>query len=90
MKAAAILTGGRLISPNVDAVVALGPGGDGGGGYLDLPPVERVLGGDILPPNPTIPEHVDQPADGAVRVATGRIAGISSQTGFALMKRHVT
>src|SRR5262249_34504778 len=31
MKATAVLAGGRLISPNVDAVVALGAGSDGGG-----------------------------------------------------------
>jgi glycine reductase len=90
MKAAAVLTGGRLLSPNIDAVVVLGPGGDASGGLMDLPPADRVLGGDILPANPTIPGIADQPADGSVRVATGRIAGVSSQTGFALLRRYMT
>ena len=89
MKAAAILAGGRLISPNVDAVIGLGAGSDGGG-TLELPPMERVLGGEVLAPNPTVPGFDDQSASGAVRVLAGRMAGVSSQTGYSLLQRHVT
>jgi glycine reductase complex component B subunit alpha and beta len=89
MKAAAILSGGRLIGPNVDAVVALGAGSDGGG-TLELPPVERVLGGETLAANPTVQGFEAQPASGAVRVLAGRMAGVSSQTGFSLLQRIVT
>lgn len=90
MKAAAVLAGGRLISPNVDAVVALGARSDGAGGQLELPPVERVLGGDVLAANPTIPGSADQPARGPVQIPVGAIAGISSQIGFSLLRGYVT
>jgi hypothetical protein len=90
MKAAAILTGGRLLSPNVDAVVTLGSRGDATGGQLELPPVDRALGGDILAGNPTIPGSVDQPATGPVRIPVGAVAGTVSQIGFSLLRTHVT
>jgi glycine reductase len=90
MKAAAILTGGRLLSPNIDAVVALGGRGEGGGGQLELPAVERVLGGEVLPGNPTIPGNDDQPALGPVKIPVGAVAGIVSQIGYSVLRTHVT
>jgi glycine reductase len=91
MKAAGILAGGRLIAPNVDAAVAIGARADGSGGQLELPPMERVLGGDMLAGNPTIPgSEEDQPASGPVKVPVGGIAGISSQTGFSLLRTHLS
>jgi hypothetical protein len=89
MKAAAVLAGGRLISPNVDAVVALGARSDGSGGQLVLPAVERALGGEVLAGNPTIPGSVDQPAGGPVKVPVGAIAGISSQIGYSLLMTQI-
>jgi glycine reductase len=89
MKAAAILTGGRLLSPNVDAVVALGARGEGGG-PLELPAVDRVLGGDTLAGNPTIPGNDDQPASGPVKIPVGAVAGIVSQIGYSVLRTHVT
>jgi glycine reductase len=90
MKAAAILTGGHLLSPNVDTVVTLGSRGDAAGGQLELPPVDRALGGDILAGNPTIPGSIDQPATGPVRIPVGAVAGTVSQIGFSLLRTHVT
>ena len=90
MTAAGILAGGRLIAPNVDAVVAIGARADGAS-HLELPAVARVLGGDTLAGNPTIPgSEEDQPAHGPVKVPLGGIAGISSQTGYSLLRTHIT
>jgi glycine reductase len=88
MKAVAVVTGTRLVSPNVDAIVTLG--GRFGGDQIDLPPVERVLGGDTLIVDRTNPEVPDLPANTAVRVAISSIAGVCSQTGFSRLRNYVT
>lgn len=88
MKAVAIVTGARLVSPNVDAIVTLG--GRIGGDQIDLPAVERVLGGELLILDRTNPDIPDVPAREAARVAIGSIAGVCSQTGFSRLRNYVT
>jgi glycine reductase len=88
MKAVAVVTGTRLVSPNVDAVVTLG--GRFGGDQIDLPAVERVLGGDTLIVDRTNPDVPDLPAGSAAQVAISSIAGVCSQTGFSRLRNSVT
>jgi glycine reductase len=88
MKAVAVITGARLVSPNVDAIVTLG--GRIGGDTVDLPAVERVLGGDTLIVDRTNPAVADVAAESAARVTLGSIAGVCSQTGFSRLRNYVT
>jgi hypothetical protein len=88
MKAVAVVAGTRLLAPNLDAVVTIA--GRYGPERIELPAVERVIGGDVLIVDRTNPEVPDVPVAGAVEVAISSIAGVCSQTGYSPLRITVT
>lgn len=66
-----------FISPRADALVSVGMHEE----PIDLPPVERVIGGPLVGPPVSEPEAEARPAAGALRLRYASLAGVLNQFG---------
>ncbi|MBI3304613.1 MAG: hypothetical protein HYZ72_21325, partial [Deltaproteobacteria bacterium] len=66
-----------FISPRADALVSVGMHEE----PIDLPPVERVIGGPLVGPPISEPDAEARPAAGALRLRYASLAGVINQLG---------
>ncbi|MBI2910890.1 MAG: hypothetical protein HYY05_02020, partial [Chloroflexi bacterium] len=79
-------TGITFVAPGVNALVSPGLTRD----PIDLPAVDRVIGGDTVVLDPTDPSIPPAPAGGPLRLWVGDIAGAISQVGASRLTTYMS
>lgn len=79
-------TGLTFVAPGVNALVSPGLTRD----PIDLPAVERVIGGDTVVQDPTDPSVPPAPAAGPLRLWVGDVAGAISQVGASRLTTYMS